>query len=350
MRQRRGQNIPMGGSILKEKAKSFAKELGIEFSATRRLHESNLLESSSNAFKDTGSIAYHQLACYLATLDLNTLSNLNIPFIFLELIGNKREFIFPRKTPKKISGKVPYRFVAVSLDLDMKSEKRHILLFLDNCTVYNNAPPLSNVKLKFSPPNSTSKLQPLDQGIIHSFKTFYRREIVKSVLDNLENQQNVTTISILTALIMIDKAWRTVTPLTIHSWFKKWHLGHCNQSYTPLYRGFDSFLGFYYAEGDYYTHTIEKSVQVWQELLDFHRNSYPTNQYKGVYTTEVMKMQLQNYYLNPIQIHLYFYIYLFKQSTVLYRYPRFMKTNIATSLTKKDEFLAFKRIYNQKKI
>ncbi|GFY59697.1 arylsulfatase B [Trichonephila inaurata madagascariensis] len=69
----------------------------------------------------------------------------------------------------------------------------------------------------------------------------------------------------------------------------KWHLGHCNQSYTPLYRGFDSFLGFYYAEGDYYTHTIEKSVQVWQELLDFHRNSYPTNQYKGVYTTEVMK-------------------------------------------------------------
>ncbi|GFW37527.1 hypothetical protein TNCV_861341 [Trichonephila clavipes] len=80
--------------------------------AARRLHESNLLESSSNAFKDTGSIAYHHLSCYLTTLDLNTLSNLNIPYIFLELIGNKREFIFPRKTPKKISGKVPYIFVA----------------------------------------------------------------------------------------------------------------------------------------------------------------------------------------------------------------------------------------------
>ncbi|GFW37388.1 hypothetical protein TNCV_859951 [Trichonephila clavipes] len=44
-------------------------------------------------------------------LELNTLSILHIPFIFLELIGNKREFIFPKKTPKKISGKVPYRFV-----------------------------------------------------------------------------------------------------------------------------------------------------------------------------------------------------------------------------------------------
>ncbi|GFT39671.1 tigger transposable element-derived protein 6 [Trichonephila clavipes] len=32
---------------------------------------------------------------------------------------------------------------------------------------------------------------------------------------------HVTTISILTALIMIDKAWRAVTPLTIHNCFKK---------------------------------------------------------------------------------------------------------------------------------
>ncbi|GFV92772.1 tigger transposable element-derived protein 6 [Trichonephila clavipes] len=109
----------------------------------------------------------------------------------------------------------------ISLNSDMKREKRHILLFLDNCTVHNNAPPLSNVQLQFFPQNSTSKLQPLDQGIMHNLKTFYRREVVKNVLDNLENQQNVTTISILIALIMIDKAWKAVTPLTIHSCFKK---------------------------------------------------------------------------------------------------------------------------------
>ncbi|GFY08540.1 uncharacterized protein TNCV_809731 [Trichonephila clavipes] len=34
MRHCRGQNIPMGGPLLKEKAKAFAKELGIEFSAS----------------------------------------------------------------------------------------------------------------------------------------------------------------------------------------------------------------------------------------------------------------------------------------------------------------------------
>ncbi|GFW93138.1 uncharacterized protein TNCV_3888791 [Trichonephila clavipes] len=85
--------------------------IGIIEVAARRLHESNHFESSSFAFNAIGSIAYHHLSCYLATLDLNTLSNLNIPNFFLELIGNKREFIFLRKTPKKISGKVPYIFV-----------------------------------------------------------------------------------------------------------------------------------------------------------------------------------------------------------------------------------------------
>ncbi|GFX08377.1 hypothetical protein TNCV_3268661 [Trichonephila clavipes] len=79
--------------------------------AARRLHDSNILESSNIAVKDAGSIAFRHLHCHLTTLDLNTLSNLHIPFIFLELIGNKREFIFPKKTPKKISLKVRYRFV-----------------------------------------------------------------------------------------------------------------------------------------------------------------------------------------------------------------------------------------------
>ncbi|GFT06094.1 tigger transposable element-derived protein 6 [Trichonephila clavipes] len=39
----------------------------------------------------------------------------------------------------------------VQLKSDMKRGKRDILLFLDNCTVHNNEPPLSNVKLQFSP-------------------------------------------------------------------------------------------------------------------------------------------------------------------------------------------------------
>jgi len=35
----------------------------------------------------------------------------------------------------------------------------------------------------------------------------------------------------------------------------KWHLGFCHQNYTPTYRGFDSFYGFYNGAEGYYSHT-----------------------------------------------------------------------------------------------
>ncbi|GFS50827.1 tigger transposable element-derived protein 6 [Trichonephila clavipes] len=280
--QCRGQNIPKGGSLSKEKAKAFAKELGIEFSAS---------EGWLTNFKKKNGIIFKKMCGESSSVDINVCSkwlnslsdlvkeyeprnifNTDETGLFFKCLPEKTftfkkekchggkhskesltillavnmdgsEKITPlviRKSAKprcfKGINSFPTKYRSnkkawittelfnewlVQLNSDMKSEKRHILLFLDNCIVHNNAPPLSNVKLQFFPPNSTSKLQPLDQGIMHNFKTFYRREIVKSVLDNLENQQNVTTISILTALIMIDKAWRAVTPLTIHSCFKK---------------------------------------------------------------------------------------------------------------------------------
>lgn len=39
----------------------------------------------------------------------------------------------------------------------------------------------------------------------------------------------------------------------------RWHLGFCNWNYTPTYRGFDSFYGFYSGAEDYYTHRHGKN-------------------------------------------------------------------------------------------
>ncbi|RUS83225.1 hypothetical protein EGW08_009036 [Elysia chlorotica] len=40
----------------------------------------------------------------------------------------------------------------------------------------------------------------------------------------------------------------------------KWHLGYCNEKYTPVRRGFDSFLGFYMGSQCHYTHVKAGSL------------------------------------------------------------------------------------------
>ncbi|CAF1288191.1 unnamed protein product [Adineta ricciae] len=84
-----------------------------------------------------------------------------------------------------------YRFEEASkwledLDTSMRKQKRHILLFLDNVPVHPQDIQLENIKLKFCPPNSTAKIQPLDQGIIRAFKAYYRRFLVKHIYKAIE--------------------------------------------------------------------------------------------------------------------------------------------------------------------
>ncbi|GFY23385.1 uncharacterized protein TNCV_3940811 [Trichonephila clavipes] len=65
MRQCRGQNIPMGGSLLKEKAKAFAKELGIEFSAS---------EGWLTNFKKRNGIVFKKMCRESSCVDINVFS------------------------------------------------------------------------------------------------------------------------------------------------------------------------------------------------------------------------------------------------------------------------------------
>ena len=53
---------------------------------------------------------------------------------------------------------------------------QHVLLLLDNCPSYNaQGVTLSHVDIHFLPPNTTSKIQPMDAGVIMAFKRCYRR-------------------------------------------------------------------------------------------------------------------------------------------------------------------------------
>lgn len=54
----------------------------------------------------------------------------------------------------------------------MRITNRKILLLMDNasCHQADNINELSNVRVHFLPPNTTSIIQPMDQGILYSLK------------------------------------------------------------------------------------------------------------------------------------------------------------------------------------
>jgi arylsulfatase A-like enzyme len=58
----------------------------------------------------------------------------------------------------------------------------------------------------------------------------------------------------------------------------KWHLGLCDERYTPTFRGFDSFLGFLGGGEDYFSHTMatmasgKTHAKKWQGI-DFRNGS-----------------------------------------------------------------------------
>ncbi len=90
---------------------------------------------------------------------------------------------------------------------------------------------LNNITLHFLQPNTTSLLQPIDQGIIRSFKCLYKIQLVMKMLDRLEETNNYELPDLKEALYMVHKAWQDVTVKT----FKNcWH--HCKYVVKAIFR------------------------------------------------------------------------------------------------------------------
>ena len=70
--------------------------------------------------------------------------------------------------------------VLETLNCQMVKEERNVILFFDNTTVYPTSlvDKFSNIKVAFLPKNTTSRLQPLDAGIIENFKSKLMRYVI----------------------------------------------------------------------------------------------------------------------------------------------------------------------------
>lgn len=106
----------------------------------------------------------------------------------------------------------------------MKRQKRHVLLFLDNATCHPHIQ-LSNVKLAWFPPNTTSLSQPMDQGVIQNIKVQYRKLLMHSLLFSMDSMSSASkltkAISVLDAVIWISQAVKKLLPETVTKCLKK---------------------------------------------------------------------------------------------------------------------------------
>ena len=111
------------------------------------------------------------------------------------------------------------------LNNDMALVGRNIVLITNNypSLPHTNKPPkgytgppppnLTHVTLVYLPKNTTSYLQPLDQGIIRSFKASYRRKYAQHLVESF-NLTNIASkpIDILQAIHFISDAWLELPP------------------------------------------------------------------------------------------------------------------------------------------
>ncbi|CAH4036248.1 unnamed protein product [Pieris brassicae] len=96
-------------------------------------------------------------------------------------------------------------------DAELKSGGNKILLLVDNCPAHSVVSNLKCIRLVFLPPNVTSVLQPMDQGVIKALKTQYRKLQVLQMIQNIENSKDTKSLRVLDAILMISEAWEKVT-------------------------------------------------------------------------------------------------------------------------------------------
>ena len=100
------------------------------------------------------------------------------------------------------------------LDRKIIEEGRKIVMIVDNCPAHPHP------QLVFLPPNTTSKLEPKDQGVILLLKAKYRSAVVQLFINRIESGKGRPKLNILDVMKFLVQAWNKVNNDTIKNCFK----------------------------------------------------------------------------------------------------------------------------------
>ena len=106
------------------------------------------------------------------------------------------------------------------VDRHFTKEGRKIVILVDNCPAHSSIDNVST-ELIFLLPNTTSKRQPMDQGVIRSLKAHYKTMSIKKLIKAIGKKKPLPEFSILDAMQMLDLAWGKVTIKTVVNCFEK---------------------------------------------------------------------------------------------------------------------------------
>jgi hypothetical protein len=114
---------------------------------------------------------------------------------------------------------------------DNRMANRSVVLLMDNFSAHEaavraiteSATPLQNTLVVWLPANSTAKFQPLDQGIIRTWKAYWKRQWLRYMVAEFDaGRDPLRTMNILKAVRWGIQAWELdVSPETITKCFKK---------------------------------------------------------------------------------------------------------------------------------
>lgn len=104
------------------------------------------------------------------------------------------------------------------------------ILFMDRCSAHPNAEELvsndEKIKVIYFPANTTPLIQPMDQGIIATFKRCYRREFIREILLNTcvtweELKTAMGQFNIKKMMYKVSFVWENMTAAIISNCWKK---------------------------------------------------------------------------------------------------------------------------------
>ena len=109
----------------------------------------------------------------------------------------------------------------------LRRENRRILLFMDNapCHPEDLDDKFQQIKIIFLPKNTTSRLQPLDLGIIQAFKLKYYKRLLTHVVSKVDQCNSASevckSVDLLQAIRWTAMAWNDVSESTVVKCFIK---------------------------------------------------------------------------------------------------------------------------------